>query len=175
MEQPHRTAVSVAAKTQHNTLECQAQCDHIAIKIQFRSFESHALVQHLASWPEAAVVVDDDDDDVVAVNSKKKVDLAGSEKWKVHSGADMSESRVSELTSINQSLSALGVVLFLRRFSMGVLLVGSKPLSPTPILWSGANLHIPLAKWSSPPLPFSSPAELHQCSVATGTISHPLS
>jgi hypothetical protein len=36
------------------------------------------------------------------------VDLAGSEKWRVFDSSEMSNRRVAEMTSINQSLSALG-------------------------------------------------------------------
>eukprot|EP01028_Stygiella_incarcerata_P004831 TRINITY_DN2098_c0_g1_i1.p1 TRINITY_DN2098_c0_g1~~TRINITY_DN2098_c0_g1_i1.p1 ORF type:complete len:930 (+),score=254.84 TRINITY_DN2098_c0_g1_i1:32-2821(+) len=36
------------------------------------------------------------------------VDLAGSEKWKIFENGEMKEERIREMTSINQSLSALG-------------------------------------------------------------------
>lgn len=73
-----------------------------------RSSRSHTIFQLFIE--QAPIRRDGQDADKVMRMSKLNlVDLAGSEKWSTFSRYKMQDKRIQELTSINQSLSTLGV------------------------------------------------------------------
>jgi hypothetical protein len=77
-----------------------------ATNMNERSSRSHTIFQmHIEQEDKTKTA-----DSVVKVSKLNLVDLAGSEKWDTF-GGKISDIRVQELTSINQSLSALGLCI----------------------------------------------------------------
>lgn len=76
-----------------------------------RSSRSHTIFQLFIE--QTPINPQKDEDRIVRMSKLNLVDLAGSEKWSTFSRFKMQDKRIQELTSINQSLSTLGVCMIL--------------------------------------------------------------